>query len=314
LRVLITGGAGFIGSNLADYLLDMGCSVIVYDNFDDYYSGKIRNVRHMLDDDNFRLLRADVLNYSSLLNAMKRVDVVYHLAAQPGVRFSMANPEKTIRVNVLGTLNVLKAALKAGVGRIVDASSSSVYGNPVYLPEDELHPTNPISVYGASKLMAENLCRIFHNEFGLPVVVLRYFTVYGPRQRPDMAICRWVKAILRGDPITIYGDGSQTRDFTYVMDAVEGTVKAGLAGGIEGEVFNIGSGVRVSINDLVKMLIEICGVDDVKIKHEPPKAGDVKDTHASIAKASRLLGYRPKVDIREGLKLFVSWSRENLVR
>lgn len=311
--ILVTGGAGFIGSHLVDALLLAGHKVIVYDNFDEYYSGKETNIKYNFGKENFKLMRADILDYESLATRARKVDVIFHLAAQPGVRYSMKNPAKTTMVNVLGTLNVLRSAKEACVKRVIVASSSSVYGNPKYMPVDENHPTNPISVYGLSKLAAEAYCKLYYRQFNLPIVVLRYFTVYGPRQRPDMAFYRWARQIFEGKPITIYGDGTQTRDFTYIADVIDATIKAAEIDEIEGEIFNIGGGSRVSINDAVKSLIEISEVDDVQIRYEPPKLGDVKDTHADISKARRLLGFKPNVGLEEGLRNFVEWYKQRFL-
>jgi len=305
-RVVVTGAAGFIGSHLADRLLSMGAEVVAIDNFDTYYEGKEQNVQHNLGNPRYKLIKLDILELDSLIDAFKGADVVFHLAAQPGVRFSMNNPHKTNRINVSGTLNVLLAVLKCGVKRLVYASSSSVYGVPVYLPMDENHPTNPISVYGASKLAAEKYCRVFYEAYKLPVVILRYHTVYGPRQRPDMAIHKWTKRLLEGKPPIIYGDGKQTRDFTYIDDIVDGTIKAAETENIEGETFNLGSGKRTEINKIVKMLLKITG-KDINPVYEPAKKGDVPHTHADITKAKKILGYSPKFTLDDGLEKFVSW-------
>ncbi len=234
------------------------------------------------------------------------MDTVFHLAAQPGVGFSMDNPEKTLTVNILGTLYVLKAAKEAGVRRVVLASSSSVYGSPRYTPVDEEHPTEPLSVYGASKLVAEKLGRVYNDQPGLEVIILRYHAVYGPRQRPDMAIHRWTKQIFEGKPVTIYGDGSQTRDFTYVDDVIAGTIRASEVEGIGGEVFNIGGGGNVSVRDTINLLAEAIG-GDANVTYEPPRAGDVSATHANIDKALALLDFKPKVALDAGLGRFVEW-------
>lgn len=310
LKIMVTGGAGFIGSHLVEKLVGMRNTVIVYDNFDRYYLGKEKNIQYLIDNDFFRLIKADILNYEILLKSMKGVDVVFHLAAQPGVRFSMVNPIRTSQVNIIGTLNVLKAARKMGVKRVIFASSSSVYGQPKYLPINEGHPTEPISIYGASKLAAEKYCQIFNDQLNLPVVILRYHTVYGPRQRPDMAIYKWTQAIFEGKPVTIYGDGTQTRDFTFITDIISGTIKAAEVEGIDGETFNLGGGSRVSVNNVVKLLIQISGVEDVQVNYEPPKLGDVSDTHADINKARKILGFNPRVPLKEGLKCFIEWYKK----
>lgn len=309
-RILVTGGAGFIGSNLIDRLTEQDNYVIVYDNFDKYYSAKEQNIKQHEFNPNFTLLRADILDLKTLSKASKEVDLVFHLAAQPGVRFSMENPVKTSKVNIIGTFNVLKAAKEAGVKKVIYASSSSVYGQPIYLPIDENHPTDPISIYGASKLAAEKYCQIFSHQLGLPVAILRYHTVYGPRQRPDMAIHKWTRAIFESKPITIYGDGTQTRDFTFIDDIVDGTIRAAEVEDADGEVFNLGGGTKVSVNKVVELLIEESKVDEVKVVYEPPKLGDVSDTHADITKAKKILGYYPKVVLKEGLSRFIKGYKD----
>lgn len=311
LKVMVTGGAGFIGSHLVDRLIETENQVIVYDSFDEYYQGKEKNVRQHLSDSNFTLIRASILESEILLKAVQGVDIIFHLAAQPGVRFSLENPAKTNHVNTCGTINVLRAAVQARVKKVVFASSSSVYGIPKYMPIDEEHPTEPISIYGASKLAGEVCCRIFCKLWGLPVVMLRYHTVYGPRQRPDMAIRRWTELLLRNDAPVIYGDGNQTRDFTYVSDIVEGTLLAAEVDGLGGQVFNLGGGSRVSVNDVVRNIIELTGKRNVRPLYQSPNAGDVPDTHAEIKKAKQILGYDPKVTLKEGLRNFVKWLAES---
>lgn len=310
LRLLVTGGAGFIGSHLVDALLSMNNQVVVYDNFDEYYLGKEKNIRHNLKKPSFTLIRADILDYETLLRSLKGIDIVFHLAAQSGVRFSVKNPEKTTRVNVFGTLNVLKAAKEANIKKVIVASSSSVYGQPKYVPVDEKHPLEPISIYGASKLAVEKYCQIFNDQLSRPVLILRYHTVYGPRQRPDMAIHKWTKAIFKGKPITIYGDGKQTRDFTFIGDIVDGTIKVAETENVHGEIFNLGGGTRLSINNVVKLLIGTSEVDNVQVIYEPPKLGEVSDTHADITKARKMIGFNPKVKLKEGVKCFIEWYKK----
>jgi len=253
LAVLVTGGAGFIGSHLVDFLLKRGNRVIVYDNFDPFYTGKEQNIVHHFGDSNLTLLKADILDYKALSSAMRNVDVVFHEAAQPGIRYSIQNPKKVHEVNVTGTLNVLRAALANQVKKVIHASSSSVYGSAKYLPFDEKHPTNPNSPYAASKLAAEKYCLVFHEVYGLNVVVLRYFSVYGPRQRPDQVIRIFVSNALSGRPITIYGDGKQTRDFTYIDDVVRATLRVAEVKTDE-ILINIGSSKRITINMLFKTI------------------------------------------------------------
>jgi len=305
LNIIVTGGAGFIGSHLVDRLTEMGNHVIVYDNFDEYYAGKKRNIQNHLGDPNFHLVKADVLDYDTLRKAMNKVDIVFHLAAQTGVRYSLENPIKTNTVNTTGTLNVLRAAKQNRSKKIVFASSSSVYGVPQYMPVDEKHPTNPVSIYGASKLVAERYCQIL----GLPTVILRYHTVYGPRQRPDMSIHKWIQQLFQNKPPVIYGDGEQTRDFTHVHDIIDGTLKSAETEGIENEIFNLGSGSNVSVNTVVKLLLKLTEKTDIKPIYTPPKLGDVPHTHADISKARNLLGYNPKVTFESGIQRLIKWYK-----
>ena len=309
LRIMVTGGAGFIGSHLVDRLIGMGNDVIVYDNFDEYYVGKEENIRDHLGNPNFTLIKADILDYNTLRKAMNKIDMVFHLAAQAGVRYSLENPLKTNTVNTKGTLHVLNAARENGVKKVVFASSSSVYGAPQYMPVDEKHPTNPISVYGASKLAAEKYCQIYSDLLDLPTMILRYHTVYGPRQRPDMAIHKWTRRLFENKPPVIYGDGKQTRDFTYIDDVIDGTLKAVEIDDPEEEIFNIGSGPRVSVNGVLKLLLKLTNKEDIEPIYEGPKLGDVHDTYADISKARRILGYNPKVTLDKGITQFIKWLR-----
>lgn len=306
---MVTGGAGFIGSHLTDRLLKQGNKVMVYDNFNDFYSGKEKNIEQLQNHPNFTLVRGDILDYKHLHKAISGIDIVFHLAAQPGVRYSLLHPVETNNVNTTGTLNVLRAAKENEVIKVINASSSSVYGNQERLPIKEIAENYPISPYGASKLAAEHYCRIYQQTFGLNIVTLRYFTVYGPRQRPDMAIHRFVKQIYENKPITIYGDGMQTRDFTYIDDIVQGTIASAETENIEGEVFNLGSGSRITLNGLLKLLIEL--TYDFKIQYETKKKGDVSHTLADISKAQEMLEYKPQVDLKEGLSRFIQWYKKS---
>ncbi|MFX0139929.1 MAG: GDP-mannose 4,6-dehydratase [Candidatus Hodarchaeota archaeon] len=307
-RVMITGGAGFIGSHLAERLIELNNKVLVYDNFTDYYSGKENNIRRLQNHPNFTLIKGDILNFEHLLTSMKRIEIIFHLAAQPGVRYSFRHPHKTINVNTLGTLNVIKAAIENNIEKIVNASSSSVYGEQDNLPIKETARMYPTSLYGVSKLSAEHYCRIYHQIYDCEIISLRYFTVYGPRQRPDMAIHKFIKQIYEKKPISIYGDGKQTRDFTYIDDIVRGTVSSAEIDDIGGEVFNLGSGSRTILNDLINMLKEL--TEDFEVKYETKKSGDVTHTHADISKAKKMLQYRPQVFLKEGLSNFINWYKE----
>jgi UDP-glucose 4-epimerase len=310
LKVIVTGGAGFIGSLLVDELLNKGNKVLAYDNFDPFYGGKEYNLEHHCKDDNFSLLRGNILDYEDLVNAMKDVEVVFHMAAQPGVRYSIQRPRKVQEVNVRGTLNVLSAALANQVKKTIYASSSSVYGIPNYLPFDEKHPTNPNSPYAASKLATEKFCRVFHDIYGLNVVVLRYFSVYGPRQRPDQVIRIFINKIFAGKPIVIYGDGEQTRDFTYVDDVVRATVRAAEVEEANGITINVGSGKRISINKLLKKIVRLAGKEETTVVKKEKFAGDFPHTLANIGLAQKILNYRPTVDLEKGLINFIEWHQK----
>ena len=251
------------------------------------------------------------VSIDELVNVLKDVDFVVHEAVQPGVRASWGiGFEDYVRHNVLATQRLLEACIRAGsVERFVFASSSSVYGNLRDAPfREDMYP-RPYSPYGVTKLAAEKLCMAYFENYGLPVVILRYFTVYGPRQRPDMAFHRFIRAMLRGEPIRIYGDGSQMRDFTYVGDVVEATVLAVEAGGeVEGEVVNVGSGRPVKLIDAVRAIASITGCEP-NVVFEEPRRGDVRITYADTSRAGRLLGWRPKTKLEDGLAEQVRWMR-----
>ncbi len=305
-RVLVTGGAGFIGSHLTERLLEMGAYVTVFDRFDRFYKGKESNLVTASDSPGFRLIEGDILDGDRLDSAMKEVDVVFHEAGQAGVGFSIENPRATNDVNVDGTLNVLWLARKNGVKRLVNASSSSIFGKPDYLPIDESHPAHPTSPYGVSKLAAEQYARVFHKVYGMYVVSLRYFSVYGPRGRPDQVIHRFTDSLAHDRPPLINGDGSHTRDFTHVSDVVAATTSAAESEDIGGEVFNIGYGKKTSISELAEKLIALMGRSGkVRPLYVEESKGDFPDTQADNRKAQKLLGWKPKVSLDEGLKDYV---------
>jgi UDP-glucose 4-epimerase len=308
-KIVITGGAGFIGSHIAESLAKDGHEIVIVDNLDDYYSIdlKKRNIDIVLKSGDATFIDADVTDLEKMQEIIDdTVDYVYHEAAQAGVRISVENPFKPNDINVLGTLNVLKASMDADVKKVINASSSSVYGKVEYLPFDEQHPTQPVSPYGVSKLAAEHYCRVFHEVYGLPTTSLRYFTVYGPRMRPDLAISIFTRKMLANEPITVFGDGEQTRDFTYIDDVVEANKRLLNNSKTDGKVLNIGSGNRISVNDLIQNLQSI--TDSSSTFHYTDKQkGDAENTLADVSLSGELIGYEPSIDIRMGLEKFVKW-------
>lgn len=310
MRALTTGGAGFIGSHVVDRFLAEGWSVTVVDNFDDFYDPAIkrRNLAHHIGDPNFRLVEVDIRDLNLLLSAASdRYDVIVHLAARPGVRASMNQPGFYFDTNVRGTLNVLTLARKCGVRQFLFASSSSVYGEGPALPwrEDTSDPA-PISPYAFTKLTAELLGREFSRRHGVRFIALRLFTVYGNRQRPDLAIHKFATSILEGKPIPIYGDGKSSRDYTYVDDIVDGIWAAKDCRGPAFEVLNLGSGRAISISAVAGSLQLALGTD-TQIRWEREQQGDLRRTLADCSKARRLIGHKPRVSFWDGLVEFVDW-------
>jgi UDP-glucose 4-epimerase len=312
-KIVITGGAGFIGSHLAEYFSKTDHEVVVIDNLDPYYSIKFkkRNLNIILKYKNTSFVKGNICNLNFLKKIIDRnTDFVFHEAAQPGVQISVENPYRSSNVNILGTLNILKCAINGNVKRVINASSSSVYGKVEYLPFDEKHPTQPISPYGVSKLAAEHYCRVFYELYGLPIVSLRYFTVYGPRMRPDLAIFIFTREMLKNREVNIYGDGKRTRDFTYIDDIIKANIKLLKTNKADGKVLNIGSGKRTNINEIANCIKKITESSS-KIIHTESKKGDVKDTLANIDLAKKLIGYSPSIDISKGLLKFVDWYKKS---
>lgn len=310
-KIVITGGAGFIGSHIAESLAKDGHEIVIVDNLDPYYSIdlKKRNLDIVLESGDATFINADVTDLSKIKEIIdSTVDYVYHEAAQAGVRISVEDPFKPNNVNVLGTLNVLKASLDANIKKVINASSSSVYGKVRYLPFDEQHPTEPVSPYGVSKLAAEHYCRVFYEVYGLPTTSLRYFTVYGPRMRPDLAISIFTRKMLANEPITVFGDGEQTRDFTYIEDVVEANKRLLNNKVTNGKVLNIGGGNRISLNDLIENLRTITGSTSESI-NIVKQTGDTEDTLANIDLGNKLIGYKPLFNINKGLNKFVDWLK-----
>jgi len=302
-KILITGCAGFIGSNLVESLLRMDYKVMGLDCFTDYYSSEIKkkNMINFVNNKNFVFIKND-LNVADLKNIIEDVDYIFHLAAQPGVRASWGqNFEIYIKNNILATQKILEACKDSDIKKFIFSSSSSVYGNANKLPINEDAMKTPISPYGVTKLAAENLCNLYYENYNIPTVSLRYFTVYGPRQRPDMAFHKFIYTILNNGPITVYGNGKQTRDFTYILDVIDATILA-MRNGVNGEVYNIGGGSRISVSDVIKIIEQITK-KKARIEYKQFQKGDVKDTYADINKAKNRLKYQPNVNIKTGLKL-----------
>ena len=312
MKILITGGAGFIGSHLAEKLSKKN-EVIVLDNLDPYYDVRIKkeNIK-IVESKGAKFVIGDVTNYDFIERTIKEnnIEIIFHEAARPGVRYSIKDPFLPNKVNVIGTLNILKASLDSDVKKVINASSSSVYGKVDYLPFDEKHPTQPISPYGVSKLATEHYCRVFYEVYGLKTISLRYFTVYGPRMRPDLAIPIFAKSILDNMSPIIFGDGEQTRDFTYIDDIVDANLKLLKTNRADGEILNIGSGRRVTINYMIDTLKNLLN-SDIKLKYVDPIKGDARDTLANIDKAKKLIGYTPKTSLEEGLRKFLEWYKRN---
>ena len=301
---LVTGGAGFIGSHLSAALLSSGHKVRVVDNL---ITGFLHNVQ-----EGAEFVRADLADPGAAAAAVAGVDYVLHQAAIPSVPRSVKNPVESHRANVDGMLNVLIAARDAGVKRVVFAGSSSVYGDQPTLPKKEDMPTRPMTPYALQKLVSEQYGQMFTRLYGLEVVTTRYFNVFGPRQDPGSpysgVISLFIKALIEGTRPVIYGDGGQTRDFTFVANVVDGVLRAAGAPDVGGEVFNVATGGRVSLNQLLAILKEILG-SDVEPIYKDARAGDVRDSQADVAKAERLLGYRPTVTLEDGLRHTVAWFR-----
>jgi UDP-glucuronate 4-epimerase len=306
---MVTGAAGFIGSHLVDRLLADGREVVGVDAFTSYYSRKERNLASAVREDGFRLVEGDLLELE-LDELLRGVGVVVHLAAEPGVRRSWGgNFLRYLERNVLSTQRLLEAVWRNGTPRLVYASSSSVYGPDPGHPVGEDYGRRPASPYGFSKLAAEELIRLYGRERGVPATILRYFTVYGPRQRPEMALSRFISAAFRGRPVEIFGDGEQRRDMTYVSDAVEATISALDA---PPGVYNVGGGTRATVNEMIDAVGRVTGTP-VEAVYGPVVEGDVRSTWADSRLAARVLGYRPRVGLEEGIAVQAEWARESLV-
>lgn len=309
MKAVVTGGAGFIGSTLADRLLADGHDVHIVD---DLSTGHAHNLPSRA-----TFHRGSILDAALLAKALQGADVVFHQAALGSVPRSIQDPLASHEANLTGTLRVLEAARRGGVRKVVFAASSSAYGDTATLPKVEDMPPQPLSPYAVTKLAAEHYLAVYHRAYGLATTSLRYFNVYGPRQDPNGAyaavIPRFILAALRGEPLTIHGDGRQSRDFTFVDDAVHANLLAASSPKADGQVINIGAGAQTDLNTLATLIVEAVGSSS-PIVHGPPRAGDVRDSLAGLERARNLLGYAPSIPVREGLARTVAWFEKTAAR
>ncbi len=315
---LVTGGAGFIGSTLVDRLLKENNKVVVIDNFCDFYSPKIKekNIENNVINLNYNLYRIDIRNRNDLSKVFEdnKIDGLFHLAAMAGVRPSIENPILYQEVNGIGTQNILEEAKKHGIKNIVMASSSSVYGNCKEVPfKEDFIVDYAISPYAATKKSNEVMAHVYHHLFDMNIIMLRFFTVFGPRQRPDLAINKFTRLMLEGKEIPMFGDGSTSRDYTYVDDIVDGIIKS--MDYVENndnvyEIINLGNSSPISLKEMISIIGDVVGVVPV-INELPMQPGDVEKTYADITKAKKLLRYNPQTSFRDGIEKFVEWYKEN---
>ena len=311
MHILVTGGAGFIGSSLADKLLAEGHQVTVVDNFDPYYAYEVKqnNIAHNLHNSNYKLYQADIADKAALNKVFNdnQFDAVVHLAARAGVRPSIERPEDYVNANILGTIHILELMKDYHINKLVFASSSSVYGNcKEQVFSEDLKVTEPISQYAATKSACEQFCYTYHKLYGLNVVCLRFFTVYGPRQRPDLAIHKFTNLIAANQAIPMYGDGTTKRDYTYIDDIVAGIKSAINYDKTPYEIINLGGGEPVSLQRMIEVIAATMGKQAI-IDRQPMQKGDVDKTVSDISKAQKLLGYNPKTKFVDGIAKFVSW-------
>ncbi|MHC4756626.1 MAG: GDP-mannose 4,6-dehydratase [Planctomycetota bacterium] len=311
MKILVTGAAGFIGSHLCERLLKQGQTVVGVDNFDEFYDPQVKrkNIAGCLESGNFDLIVADIRDSKAMDELVRGgFDVIVHLAARAGVRPSIEQPMLYNDVNINGTMVLLKAAKDNSIKKFVFASSSSVYGNNKKVPFSEDDNVDfPISPYAATKKACELICHTYFHLYDISMTCLRFFTVYGPRQRPDLAIHKFAKLIEQDKPIPVYGDGTMMRDFTYISDIIDGVVAA-----IEKcdgyNIYNLGESRPIKVNDLIAELEKALGKKAVR-EYLPPQPGDVERTYADVTKAVKELGYNPSTSIEDGLKKFVTWLR-----
>ncbi len=315
-KILVTGGAGFIGSHLSERLTEQGNKIFCLDNFNDYYDVRIKrnNIKSLLTHPNYKLIEGDILDLSLLKNIFTehQFDIVVHLAARAGVRPSIQEPLLYQRVNVEGTSNLLEMARNHGIDKFIFASSSSVYGKNEKVPFAEVDLVDfPISPYASTKKAGELICYTYHHLFKLPVTCLRFFTVYGPRQRPDMAIHKFTDKIFKGEKLPMFGDGHTRRDYTYISDIIDGICKS-IEHCTSYHIYNLGESKTIELKKIIQLIGESLG-KEVEIEKLPLQPGDVPITFADITKAKREINYDPQVNVEEGVKRFVAWYTESHV-
>jgi UDP-glucuronate 4-epimerase len=312
-RILITGGAGFIGSHLAEALISHGHEIICLDNFNSYYAPHIkrRNIALAASNRNYTLIEGDILDRELLLEIFKKkkIDIVVHLAARAGVRQSIKEPQVYQQVNVLGTTNLLELAKDFGIEKFIFGSSSSIYGENKNVPFSESDLVDyPISPYAATKKAGELLCYTYHHLYKIPVTCLRFFTVYGPRQRPDMAIYKFTHSLFKRERITMFGEGNTRRDYTYISDIVDGICKS-IKHCSTYHIYNLGESKTIALRELIDLIARHVGTEPI-IEMLSNQPGDVPITYANISKAKEEIGYQPKIGIEEGIERFVRWYKE----
>jgi nucleoside-diphosphate-sugar epimerase len=310
-KVLVTGGAGFIGSNLADELIRQGAKVSILDNLSTGFRENLEEIKG-----DFDFIEADLNDDKKLEKSLENVEIVFHQAALPSVPRSVENPLETHRACVDGTFNLLlKAKENGGVRRVIYAASSSAYGNQKTLPKVETMSPSPLSPYAGAKLMGEYYCQVFNHVYNLETISLRYFNVFGPRQNPSSqysgVISRFIDALMNDAPPTVYGDGEQSRDFTFIANVVNANIKAAAASKGIGEVINTANGERITLNQLVKVLQKITNKENVEVNYQPERQGDVKHSQADNSRAVDWLGYEKSVDLEDGLRQTIEWWKSS---